>query len=431
MVTAIKVENLSKQYRLGLVSTRTVSHDLNRWWQMNILRKDDPYLKIGDTNIRSVKGQSEYIWALEDINLEVKEGEVLGIIGKNGAGKSTLLKILSKITSPTTGTVKARGRIASLLEVGTGFHQEMTGRENIFLNGAILGMTKTEIRKKFDDIVEFSGVERYIDTPVKRYSSGMTVRLGFAIAANLEPEILVVDEVLAVGDAEFQKKAIGKMQEVSKGQGRTVLFVSHNMASILNLCNSCVLLSNGQIIKSGEPSEVINYYLKAASYENLNRDYGVFDLTDRKNPYRSELIIRKVSLKDSNGLLTEKFQIGEGILIEINVSGFNKYPNALIGVIFKSPEGQWITSLNTGMVKPKIPEKRFEQEIIMLRIPKLLLTENIYTLDISVTIQGVGRLDYVENLITIDIVDADYYGEGYKVNKYFGTFCLEGEWHFN
>ena len=223
MATAIEFNNISKIYRLGLVSTGTLAHDLKRWWTMNIRGKEDPYLTIGETNDRSTKGDSEYVWALKDIDFKVEQGDVVGIIGKNGAGKSTLLKILSKVTAPTTGTIRARGRIGSLLEVGTGFHPEMTGRENIYMNGAILGMSKAEITKKLDEIVDFSGCERYIDTPVKRYSSGMMVRLGFAVAAHLDPEILVVDEVLAVGDAEFQKKAIGKMQDVSRGEGRTVL----------------------------------------------------------------------------------------------------------------------------------------------------------------------------------------------------------------
>jgi lipopolysaccharide transport system ATP-binding protein len=271
-MVAIDFENISKQYRLGLVSTRTLSHDLNRWWQMNILGKEDPYLKIGDVNVRSSKGESEYVWALKDINFKVEQGDVLGIIGKNGAGKSTLLKILSKVTSPTTGTIKARGRIASLLEVGTGFHPEMTGRENIYMNGAIMGMTKAEITRKLDEIVDFAGVERYIDTPVKRYSSGMTVRLGFAIAAHLEPEILVVDEVLAVGDAEFQKKAIGKMQDVSKGEGRTVLFVSHNMTAVKSLCSKGIILENGMIKEMGAIDPIVSRYLKGDSIvENHKR----------------------------------------------------------------------------------------------------------------------------------------------------------------
>ena len=255
----LKVENLSKQYRLGTISTGTVSHDLNRWWS-RIRGKEDPYLRVGETNDRSFKGESEYVWALKDINLEVKRGEVLGIIGKNGAGKSTLLKILSQVTSPTTGSIKTRGRIASLLEVGTGFHPEMTGRENIFLNGAILGMTKKEIRLKLDEIIEFSGCERYIDTPVKRYSSGMKVRLAFAVAAFLEPDILVVDEVLAVGDAEFQKKAIGKMQDISRGEGRTVLFVSHDMGAIRGLCEKCLIIDKGQIFSMGETTRMLQIF---------------------------------------------------------------------------------------------------------------------------------------------------------------------------
>ena len=261
MSTAIEFNNISKQYRLGLVSTKTLSHDLNRWWQTAVLHKEDPYLKIGSVNDRTSAADSEYVWALKDIDFKVEQGDVVGIIGKNGAGKSTLLKLLSRVTGPTTGTIKAKGRIGSLLEVGTGFHQEMTGRENIYMNGAILGMTKHEIAKKLDEIVDFSGCERYIDTPVKRYSSGMMVRLGFAVAAHLDPEILVVDEVLAVGDAEFQKKAIGKMQDVSRGEGRTVLFVSHNMASIKALCGRGVLLNNGMIDYAGGIDETITRYL--------------------------------------------------------------------------------------------------------------------------------------------------------------------------
>lgn len=288
-MTAIEFNNISKQYRLGLVSTRTLSHDLKRWYAMNIQGKEDPYLKIGEVNDRAHKGQSDYVWALKDINFKVEQGDVLGIIGKNGAGKSTLLKILSKVTTPSTGTIKARGRIASLLEVGTGFHPEMTGRENIYMNGAIMGMTKAEITRRFDEIVDFSGVERYIDTPAKRYSSGMTVRLGFAIAAHLEPEILVVDEVLAVGDAEFQKKAIGKMQDVSKGEGRTVLFVSHNMGAVQQLCNNICVLKNGSVDFAGGVDVGIDYYLKDDNKQinssiqmqlrNIKKD-DVFELND-------------------------------------------------------------------------------------------------------------------------------------------------------
>ena len=259
-MNAIEFDQVGKLYRLGQVGTGTLSHDLNRWWQTQILGREDPYLRIGETNDRTRKGKSDFVWALKDISFDVAEGEVVGIIGKNGAGKSTLLKLLSSVTAPTTGEIRTRGCIASLLEVGTGFHQEMTGRENIFMNGTIMGMTRTEINAKLDAIVDFAGVERYLDTPVKRYSSGMTVRLGFAVAAFLEPDILVVDEVLAVGDAEFQKKAIGKMQDISRGEGRTVLFVSHNMAAVRALCQRGIVLENGSIVFDGTAEDSVNYY---------------------------------------------------------------------------------------------------------------------------------------------------------------------------
>ena len=264
--TVIEINSVGKQYILGTIGTGTLSQDLNRWWA-NIRGKEDPYLKIGEINDRTQKGESRFVWALRDINLKVEQGDVLGIIGKNGAGKSTLLKILSRVTSPTTGDIKIKGRIASLLEVGTGFHPEMTGRENIFMNGSIIGMTKAEIKSKFDEIVDFAGVAKYVDTPVKRYSSGMMVRLGFAIAAHLEPEILVVDEVLAVGDAEFQKKAIGKMKDVSMQGGRTVLFVSHNMDSMLNLCNEGTILENGKVIFESDIRSTVAEYLSSGKSE--------------------------------------------------------------------------------------------------------------------------------------------------------------------
>ena len=281
---AIEFNNVGKMYRLGRVGTGTLSHDLNRWWTMNVLRKEDPFLKIGETNDRSKKGHSDYVWALRDISFKVEQGDVVGIIGKNGAGKSTLLKLLSRITSPSTGSIRYQGRIASLLEVGTGFHPEMTGRENIYMNGSIMGMTKKEITRKLDEIVDFAGVERYLDTPVKRYSSGMTVRLGFAVAAFLEPEILVVDEVLTVGDAEFQKKAIGKMQDVSKGEGRTVLFVSHNMAAVKNLCTRGIVLQNGQLAFDGTTEDAVGYYLS----NNFQVEQGLItDHIDDLAPYIS------------------------------------------------------------------------------------------------------------------------------------------------
>ena len=322
-MNAIEFDHVGKQYRLGLVSTGTFSDDLTRWWTMHVRHKEDPFLKIGETNDRSHKGSSNYVWALKDINFNVEQGDVVGIIGKNGAGKSTLLKLLSRVTTPTVGEIRARGRIASLLEVGTGFHPEMTGRENIYLNGAIMGMTKQEIGRKLDEIIDFSGCERYIDTPVKRYSSGMTVRLGFAIAAHLEPEILVVDEVLAVGDAEFQKKAIGKMQDVSKGGGRTVLFVSHNMGSVRRLCSRGILLENGSVRFQGNINDTINEYL---SDQIIQSRFTGFDGDE------DALFLRNAYVKPSEGdtfynskPIEIQFEVGVRKNIGSLVIGFNLY----------------------------------------------------------------------------------------------------------
>jgi len=349
---AITIENLSKQYRLGLVGTGTLAHDLKRWWAVSVMRGEDPYLKIGEANVQKDRGTSQYVWALRDINLEVRQGEVLGIIGRNGAGKSTLLKILSRVTRPTTGTVSYRGRIASLLEVGTGFHPEMTGRENIFMNGSIMGMTKAEIRRKFDEIVDFAGVERYIDTPVKRYSSGMTVRLGFAVAAHLEPEILVVDEVLAVGDAEFQKKAVGKMQDVSRQEGRTVLFVSHNMAAVSNLCKRGLVLQNGKLHFDGGVEEAISFYL--SSNENSNGSSGLSERLDRKGS--GLLKITEVNFKDSEtGSILPILRSGQNINIEINYKTELKLGEDIaFGISVFNKEGSHLFSCRSDIVESRI-----------------------------------------------------------------------------
>lgn len=314
----LKAENISKQYRLGLVGTGTISHDLNRWW-CRIRGKEDPYLKVGESNDRSTKGSSEYVWALKDINFEVKRGEVLGIIGKNGAGKSTLLKILSKVTGPTTGEIKTRGRIASLLEVGTGFHGEMTGRENIYLNGAILGMTKKEITAKIDEIIEFSGCQRYIDTPVKRYSSGMTVRLAFAVAAFLEPEILVIDEVLAVGDAEFQKKAIGKMQDISKGEGRTVLFVSHNLMAVQTLCTRAIVLEHGKVVFEGNTNDSVEFYLSKS--RRIERYESILNKSNRRWKTSGEVELSKIISKTLEVNVRSKLSFDVYLKINSKIKG--------------------------------------------------------------------------------------------------------------
>lgn len=311
---AIQAENISKQYRLGEVGTGTLSHDLNRFWS-KFRGKEDPYLKIGEANDRTSKGISDYVWSLRDINFEVEQGDAVGIIGRNGAGKSTLLKLLSKVTKPTTGGFKVNGRIASLLEVGTGFNPEMTGRENIYLNGAILGMRRHEITRKFDEIVDFSGVERYIDTPVKRYSSGMYVRLAFAVAAHLESEILIVDEVLAVGDAEFQKKCLGKMGDVSKGEGRTVLFVSHNMGAVKSLCNNGILLNKGIIEHIGDVDSCVSLYLGGGNKNNVNSK--LFEDIEVGNVFKLQQISIKGSESSYKDLLLENNSLELTTEIEI------------------------------------------------------------------------------------------------------------------
>ena len=331
---AIEFINVGKQYRLGVISTGTFSKDFDRWWAMNVLRKEDPYLKIGEVNVRSSKGDSDIVWALRNINFSVDEGDVIGIIGKNGAGKSTLLKLLSRVTAPTVGEIRVNGRIASLLEVGTGFHPEMTGRENIYMNGAIMGMTKAEIKRKFDEIVEFSGCERYIDTPVKRYSSGMTVRLGFSVAAHLEPEILVVDEVLAVGDAEFQKKALGKMQEVSRGQGRTVVFVSHNMTAIHNLCQKGVVLKDGMMDFAGHVDDAIDHYLKSTELDMADQKL----ITDGIRKCKSFLKIHEIKINGTPYNTTSLTHHQE--VLDVLIKGTTEEPMRCdLRMIIKSPNG--------------------------------------------------------------------------------------------
>lgn len=291
---ALQIENVSKQYRLGEIGTGTLSHDLNRWWH-KLTGKKDPYATVGEINDRAISSDNPYVWALNDISFEVERGEIFGVIGRNGAGKSTLLKILSKVTAPTTGTIRAKGRIASLLQVGTGFHPELTGRENIYLNGTILGMTKAEVSRKLDEIVDFAGIARYLDTPVKRYSSGMTVRLGFAVAAHLEPEILIIDEVLTVGDAAFQKKAIDKMKQISQNEGRTVLIVSHNMGSVDSLCDRCLVVKNGLVDFIGQTRSAIDYYLASEKQEGDR-------IIDAVRENHSSFLTKKITLNQSEAI---------------------------------------------------------------------------------------------------------------------------------
>lgn len=382
---AISFDKISKQYRLGTIGTGTISHDLNRWWQTTVLRKEDPYLKVGEINDRSIKGTSDYVWAIKDITFDVKQGEVLGIIGKNGAGKSTLLKILSRVTSPSTGTIKAKGRIASLLEVGTGFHPEMTGRENIFMNGAIMGMTKDEIKRKLDEIVDFAGIERYIDTPVKRYSSGMTVRLGFAVAAHLEPEILVVDEVLAVGDAEFQKKAIGKMKDVSRTGGRTVLFVSHNMGAVSQLCTDALFLQNGMIEARGNVSDIIDLYLS-------ERD--VISIYERKETSNKPVYFKKIYTCDETNTHKVDFTHDQDIYINFEL-GIND-PNFVCDI--------FVVVMDSQEKRVFSCESPFVSENMRLKINSILVRGN-YVIQAFVNVPKVLQVDLVEFCCPFTVTD--------------------------
>ena len=370
--TVIEFNNVGKQYTLGTIGTGTLSQDLNRWWA-RVRGKEDPFLKIGETNDRTQKGESRFVWALRDINFKVEQGDVVGIVGKNGAGKSTLLKILSRVTSPTTGDIKIKGRIASLLEVGTGFHPEMTGRENIFMNGSIMGMTKAEIRSKFDEIVDFAGVAKYVDTPVKRYSSGMMVRLGFAIAAHLEPEILVVDEVLAVGDAEFQKKAIGKMQDVSKGEGRTVLFVSHNMAAVKSLCTRGIVLENGQTAFQGNIDDSLRFYLHSGIQDEGKK------ITDAIKQHKKTLHIEKITINGTE--YNQSVILSTQHTLSICIEGFSDEElKTDILFVLKSQSEIPLASLAEGYYKGKlelIPKGHFCLKKT-IQLPKFLSVGRLY-----------------------------------------------------
>jgi len=409
--TRLKVENISKQYRLGEVGTGTLSHDLNRYWY-KIRGKEDPYSLVTEANNRTAKGSSGYVWAIDNVNFEVNEGEVLGIIGKNGAGKSTLLKILSKVTGPTKGKIIINGRIGSLLEVGTGMHPELTGKENIYLNGAILGMSKAEITSKLAEIIEFAGVEKYVDTPFKRYSSGMRVRLGFAVAAFLEPEILIVDEVLAVGDAEFQKKAIGKMKEISKEGGRTVLFVSHNMGSIKSLCNRCILLDSGRVTFDGDTDSCIRLYLNKNTAEinpNLleNKDRAgngklLFSNIRFYNEKKDE-----VSEIFSGGYL--KLQIDYLLTETVNIE------KLILAIGFQNDFAENIINFVTDEMGIVFPKSNSTKGTFVLEIPQLYLRGGRYTIRILAMEGGTNPENFLDELNsagTLDVITSDFWGSG-------------------
>jgi len=410
--SVIQVENLSKQYRLGTVGTGSFSHDFNRAWH-RIRGKEDPYLKIGEVNDRTQLGKSDYIWALKDINFEVKQGEVMGIIGRNGAGKSTLLKILSRTTSPSSGSVKIKGRVASLLEVGTGFHPELSGRDNIFLNGAILGMSKQEIKSKFDEIVDFSGVERYIDTPVKRYSSGMYVRLAFGVAAHLEPEILIVDEVLAVGDVEFQKKALGKMKEVSTKEGRTVLFVSHNMGAIRALCQTAIILKNGTTHYIGTVEDGVANYLRISD-ENFQN--SLLERTDREGNGKFKFIA--IDIKNEKGERTHSVFCNEktSIEIEFNQVGID-LTKLIITVGFKDINNGLIAFFSTDEMGFILNDRT---NFFMLDIPHISLRPSNYSIWLFASYETTSPSDFcdvIDSAVTLTILPIDYWLQGRMIRS--------------
>jgi len=388
----IRVESLSKRYRLGQVGGTTLREDWQRWIA-RLRGRPDPTLKVTEANVRDHKGQSDYVWALKDINFEVAQGEALGIIGKNGAGKSTLLKILSRVTAPTQGCVKIKGRIASLLEVGTGFHPELTGRENIYLNGAVLGMTRAEVRRKLDEIIAFSGCERYIDTPVKRYSSGMTVRLGFAVAAHLDPEILIVDEVLAVGDAEFQKKCLGKMKDVA-GHGRTVLFVSHNMVAVKNLCSRAVLLKDGGVELDAPSDRAVATYIGAQQEERLERLWP----DPASAPGDGGLWLRRVAVEAEPmdplwGITTES-------QVRIVAEAWNNRPGATLNFSLVLYTVEDVCVFNTWSAPAEYPQGLIEGSCL---IPASFLNDERYRVRLLVVQDGAKPLFDSDDLLTFEV----------------------------
>ena len=419
MKPIIHVENLSKAYQIGQIGTGTISKDIERFWITKVLGKEDPFLKIGETNDRSKKGESNIVWSLKDINFEINQGDAIGIIGKNGAGKSTLLKLLSRVTSPTTGEIKVKGRIASLLEVGTGFHPELSGKENIYLNGAILGMRKKEITRKLDEIIDFSGVERYIDTPVKRYSSGMYVRLAFAVAAHLESEILIVDEVLAVGDAEFQKKCLGKMGDISKGEGRTVLFVSHNMAAVKSLCTKGIVLENGSLLFSGNVDDSISKYYTNHNYEKKNIEIGKFNFLGHKDKKDNEFGLLNAELY-CDGLLSNTIYSGSKIELKLYYNAQRDFYEPEIGIIIKDSSQVSYIGINNRHIGKQIKILKGQGQA-MITIPDFPL----YALEdfwINLYFGDNGpNYESLENAIKVKIIGSDAYGSGreldFKWNK--------------
>jgi lipopolysaccharide transport system ATP-binding protein len=410
MALAIKVEHVSKAYRLGSIGTGTLSKDFERWLS-RIRGKEDPFLKIGETNDRTTKGKSDVVWSLQDVNFEIEQGEAVGIIGANGAGKSTLLKILSRVTTPTTGSISGNGRIASLLEVGTGFHPELTGRENIYLNGAILGMRKKEISQKFDEMVDFAGVERYIDTPVKRYSSGMYVRLAFSVAAFLEAEILILDEVLAVGDAEFQKKCLGKIGEVSEHGGKTVLFVSHDLNAVSRLCTKGILLNRGQIGAIGKISSIVSTYLSSS------KKSAIFEATEETVANAYEAYLKSIRVVNEAKQVTPNFTIHDSIYLDIEIEIIHlTYEYSLLVLVLDSMKRRVF-----ACESPTIKEK------MTLMIPSETLVRGDYSVMVLINIPGFGPLDEADDVCNFTVIDTDSFLVKHGEWDY-GNVFVKHEW---
>lgn len=409
----IEVNNLSKAYQLGQIGTGTISRDIERFFMTKVLGKEDPFLKISETNDRSKSGTSDIVWSLKDINFSVNEGDAVGIIGKNGAGKSTLLKLLSRVTSPTLGDIKLKGRVASLLEVGTGFHPELSGRENIFLNGAILGMRKSEIKRKFDEIVEFAGVERYVDTPVKRYSSGMYVRLAFAVAAHLESEILIVDEVLAVGDAEFQKKCLGKMGDISSGEGRTILFVSHNMSAVKSLCKRGIVLENGMIKKIDTSENATNYYLSS------NYNLSLTDLTSRKDRKGDGRIrVEDMYFESFSGIRSSDLILGESYRLVFEYTRHTHVEPKYFAIVIEilNEDERVATTFATDELGIKFQEIP-ESGKIIVDLPKLKMRGGNYYVNYLFSERKSQAsphkyIDYIPGAIAFTVISSDFYESG-------------------
>jgi lipopolysaccharide transport system ATP-binding protein len=415
----VSVENVSKAYRLGAIGGSTLQEDFERWWA-RLRGKPDPLLKVGRVHDHS--GSHEQFWALQDVSFQVQQGEALGIIGRNGAGKSTLLKILSQVTGPTRGQVKVKGRIASLLEVGTGFHSELTGRENIFLNGAILGMTKAEIRRKLDEIIAFSGVEEFIDTPVKRYSSGMNVRLAFAVAAHLEPEILVVDEVLAVGDAEFQKKCLGKMSDVARG-GRTILFVSHDLGAVSRLCQRGILLNKGRVEAADEIAKIIARY----TAEDAGVVAGFADLSKRGDRTGTgDAQFRSIELlRDSER--TGVFEFGFDFSVRLEVSVRHDIGSALIAVTIFTASGVAVHEMHNADAR-YMWRASPGFHTLTVTVPQLRLYPGDYVVDLWMGDSRSSRVDYLRDCARFQVVQTTASGLDRTLDSTGGVMYQPSEW---